>query len=105
MRPGLLTLVNTATLQENIVVDGYGGDRIGAVLLSPFVKSGSTSEIQYNHYSLLRSLEDIFRLHEHLGYAADDPSIGYYLNTIGNDRDVFEHDYWPQNGHLPIPWF
>lgn len=105
VRPGSITLVNTATLQENIVVDGYGGDRIGAVLLSPFVKPGSTSETQYNHYSLLRSLEDIFELHEHLGYAADDPRIGYFLNTIGNDRDVFEHDYWPQNGHLPIPWF
>ena len=105
VRPGSITLVNTATLQENIVVDGYGGDRIGAVLLSPFVKPGSTSETQYNHYSLLRSLEDIFELHEHLGYAADAPRIGYFLNTIGNDRDVFEHDYWPQNGHLPIPWF
>ena len=105
VRPGSLTLVNTATLQENIVVDGYGGDRIGAVLLSPFVKPGSTSETQYNHYALLRSLEDIFELHEHLGYAADNPSIGYFLNTIGNDRDVFEHDYWPPNGHLPIPWF
>jgi hypothetical protein len=33
------------------------------------------------------------------------PGIGYFLNTIGNDRDVFEHDYWPPNGHLPIPWF
>jgi hypothetical protein len=105
VRPGSLTLENTATLQENIVVDGYGGDRIGAVLLSPFVKPGSTSDTQYNHYSLLRSLEDIFELHEHLGYAADDPGIGYFLNTIGNDRDVFEHDYWPQQSHLPIPWF
>ena len=67
--------------------------------------SGSTSETQYNQYSLLRSLEDIFQLHEHLGYAADNPSIGYYLNTIGNDGDIFEHDYWPTDGHLPIPRF
>jgi hypothetical protein len=60
---------------------GRHGDRIGALLLSPLVKAGSTSETQYNHYALLRSLEDIFGLHEHLGYAADDPSIGYFLNT------------------------
>ncbi|HVW67977.1 MAG TPA: alkaline phosphatase family protein [Steroidobacteraceae bacterium] len=105
VRPGSATLVNTPALQENIVVDGYGGDRIGAVLLSPFVKPGSTSDTQYNHYSLLRSLEDIFELHEHLGYAADDPGIGYFLNTIGNDRNVFQHDYWPQHGHVPVPWF
>ena len=56
VRPGSVTLVNTPTLVENIVVDGYGGDRIGALLLSPFVKPGSTSETTYNHYSLLRSL-------------------------------------------------
>jgi hypothetical protein len=105
VRPGSVTLVNTAALVENIVVNGYGGDRIGALLLSPFVKPGSTSEATYNHYSLLRSLEDIYGLHEHLGYAADDPSIGYYLDTIGNDRNIFEHDFWPLLGRSPIPWF
>jgi hypothetical protein len=46
---------------------------------------------------------DIFELHEHLGYAADDPRIGYCLNTIGNDRDIFEHDYWP--GQCPCCLF
>jgi hypothetical protein len=105
VRPGSITLVNTPALVENIVVDGFGGDRIGALLLSPFVKPGSTSETTYNHYSLLRSLENIFGLHEHLGYAADDPRIGYYLETIGNDRDVFEHDYRPQHGDSSIPHF
>ena len=104
-RPGSITLVNTPTLQENIVVNGLGGDRIGALLLSPFVKPGSTSETQYNHYSLLRSLEDIFRLRGHLGYAADDPSIGYYLDTVGNDADIFEHEYRQSDGHFPIPRF
>jgi phosphatidylinositol-3-phosphatase len=92
-RPGSITLLNTPSLVENIVVQGYGGDRIGAVLLSPFVKVGSTSGTAYNHYSLLRSLEDIFRLGGHLGYAADDPSKHYFLDTIGNDRDIFEHRF------------
>ena len=88
---GRFTLVNTASLQENLVFDGFGGDRIGALLLSPFVKPGSSSDIPYNHYSLLRSLEDIFRIREHLGYAADDPPSNYFLDSIGNDRNVFEH--------------
>jgi hypothetical protein len=106
VRPTTIPLVNTPALVENLVIDGYGGDRIGALLLSPFVKPGSTSDTAYNHYSLLRSLEDIFDIHEHLGYAADDPRKGYYLNTIGNDRDVFENDYWPQHGHFHLPhWF
>ncbi len=95
VRPGTFTLVSTPSLVEQIVIDGYGGDQVGAVLLSPFVKAGSTSSAGYNHYSLLRSLEDIFQIHEHLGYAADDPAAGYFLDTIGNDKDVFE----PKSDH------
>jgi hypothetical protein len=90
-RPGSFTLVDTPSRVVKIVVTGFGGDRIGALLLSPFVKPGSTSETAYNHYSLLRSLEDIFGLKEHLGYAADDTRIHYSLNTIGNDTSVFQH--------------
>jgi phosphatidylinositol-3-phosphatase len=90
VRPGTFTLVNSPTLVENLIFDGYGGDQIGAVLLSPFVKPGSTSSVGYNHYSLLKSLEDIFRIPEHLGYASDDPKINYSLETIGNDQNVFK---------------
>jgi hypothetical protein len=93
VRPGSFTLVNTPTLAENIVINGFGGDRIGALLLSPFVKPGSSSDTAYNHYSLLRSLEDIFRLDGHLGYAADNPSTNYFLDTIGDDKNVFEHRF------------
>jgi hypothetical protein len=47
---------------------GLGGGRIGAVLLSPFIAPGTVSRVPYNHYSLLRSIEDFFGL-AHLGYA------------------------------------
>lgn len=47
---------------------GPGGGRIGALVVSPFVKAGSASNVPYNHYSLLRSIEDWFGL-PHLGYA------------------------------------
>jgi phospholipase C len=50
-------------------MSGPGGGRVGAVLLSPFIKPGTVSTIRYNHYSLLRSIEDIFGL-SHLGDAA-----------------------------------
>ena len=49
---------------------GPGGGRVGAVLLSPFIRPGTVSSVPYNHYSLLRSVEDIFDL-GHLGYAAE----------------------------------
>ena len=88
IRPGTFTLLNTPTLEEQIVINGYGGDQIGAVLLSPFIKPGSTSSTPYNHYALLKSIEDIFHL-DHIGYAADDARTHYRLNTIGEDEDVF----------------
>jgi hypothetical protein len=47
---------------------GPGGGRIGAVVLSPLVQAGTVSNVPYNHYSLLRSIEDWFGL-PHLGYA------------------------------------
>jgi hypothetical protein len=49
-------------------VTGPGGGRIGAVLLSPFIKPGTVSTVSYNHYSTLRYVEDTFGL-PHLGYA------------------------------------
>jgi hypothetical protein len=46
-----------------------GGGSVGALLLSPFVKAASTNEEPFNHFSLLRTVEDLFGL-AHLGYAA-----------------------------------
>ena len=48
---------------------GRGGGRVGAVVVSPFVTPGTVNDTPYNHYALLRSIEDAFGL-EHLGYAA-----------------------------------
>jgi phosphatidylinositol-3-phosphatase len=50
-------------------IEGPGGGRIGAVVVSSSVEPGSTNDAPYNHYSLLRSLEDLFGV-PHLGYAA-----------------------------------
>jgi hypothetical protein len=58
---------------------GRGGGRTGTVLLSPFVRGGTVNETPYNHYSLLRSIEDVFGL-EHLGYAAQEG-----LKPFGDD--------------------
>jgi phosphatidylinositol-3-phosphatase len=49
-------------------IPGPGGGRIGAVMLSPCIRAGTVSKDPYNHYSLLRSIENNFGL-SHLGYA------------------------------------
>ena len=58
---------------------GPGGGLVGAVALSPWVQPGSINAHPYNHYGLLRSVEDIFGL-SHLGYAG---RAG--LNAFGSD--------------------
>ena len=60
-------------------VTGPGGGRIGAVLVSRFIKPGTISATAYNHYALLRSIEDFFGL-GHLGYAGQRG-----LKSFGND--------------------
>jgi hypothetical protein len=55
-------------------ITGPGGGRVGAVLLSPFVKPGTVSTTAYNHYSSLASWESLFKL-PRLAYAASVPSV------------------------------
>ena len=60
-------------------INGMGGGRIGALVISRWTQPNSWSTTPYNHYSLLASLEDIFR-RSYLGYAAQDG-----LNRFGLD--------------------
>ncbi|MFN8036872.1 MAG: alkaline phosphatase family protein [Acidimicrobiia bacterium] len=63
-------------------VFGDGGGRIGAVILSPAVKAGTTNDTPYNHYALLCSLEDLFGL-DHLGFAAQ-PGLKCFGSDVYN---------------------
>jgi len=54
---------------------GPGGGRVGAVVLSRFVKPGTRNATPYNHYSLLATIESAFGL-KRLGYAARARAFG-----------------------------
>jgi len=69
VRPATAIFPVNVNLTYRLVLTGVGGDRIGAVLISPFIRPGTVSNVPYNHYSMLKSLEDIFGLRP-LGYAA-----------------------------------
>jgi phosphatidylinositol-3-phosphatase len=71
-----------------------GGGRVGMLLLSPYVAPGSVDESgYYNHFSLLRSVEELFGL-EPLGYAADPALAGF-------DSSVF--DASPEESTVTAP--
>ena len=56
-----------------------GGGDTGSVLISPYIRPHTTSTVYYNHYSWLRTIEDLFNVGRvskgldgqgHIGYAA-----------------------------------
>ncbi len=80
-----------------------GGGDTGSVLISPFIRPGSVSTVYYNHYSWLRTMEDLFDVghaspgldHEgHIGYAAQ-------LGLAPFGPDVFNNPEGPHGwgGH------
>lgn len=58
---------------------GPGGGRTGTLLLSPFVAAGTLNDTPYNHYGLLRTMENIFAL----------PPLGYAAQARGFGEDVW----------------
>jgi phosphatidylinositol-3-phosphatase len=62
---------------------GPGGGRVGAVLLSPCIRAGTVINDAYNHYGLLRTIEDNFGL-AHLGFAGQAGLQGLDGRTLNN---------------------
>ncbi len=64
-----------------------GGGRVGMVLISPYVTPGSVDEAgYYNHFSMLRSVEELFGLPA-LGYAAE-PAVAPFDETVYNNLET-----------------
>jgi len=68
----------------NLVKSNFGGDQVGAVLLSKYIKPGTVSTTPYNHYSALASIENIFNL-SHLGYAAAPGLVTFGSDVFTNE--------------------
>jgi phosphatidylinositol-3-phosphatase len=81
-----------------LVSGSYGGDQTGAVLLSPFLKPGAVSNTFFNHYSMLKTIEDIFEV-GHLGYAGQQGLLGFFdcvssdVSTRRWDGDDYDGDF------------
>jgi len=77
-----------------------GGGDTGSVLISPYITPGTVSHVYYNHYSWLRTMEDLFQVGAaspgldglgHLGYAAQ-PGLAPF------GPDVFNSPGGPGDG-------
>ena len=65
----------TAPVTADPLFDGTdatpGGGRTGSVLISPYIKPGTVSTTNYNHYSWLRTMEDAFNVSSCVGTGTD----------------------------------
>jgi len=83
---------------------GRGGGQIGTVMISPFITPGTVDTTgTYNHYSYLRSMEDIFGIGAtpdipgsdglgHLGYAGAQPADATAGNPTGTPVSSYGAD-------------
>jgi hypothetical protein len=77
-----------APMWKNPGIRGPGGGKVGAIILSPFLnKKTPQNNHEFNHYALLRTIEDLFHLKQHLGFAGQDG-----LNTF-QKCEVFDPSF------------
>jgi hypothetical protein len=78
-----------------------GGGDTGSILIGPYITPGSVSTVYYNHYSWLRTMEDLFDVAKaspgldkkgHIGYAAQ-PGLAPF------GPDVFNNPRGPKKEH------
>ena len=102
--PGYLTSGQTADPLYDATDATPGGGDTGSVLISPLIKPGTTTSRFYDHYSWLRTMEDIFQVtgghdhsslpagtvsggidgHGHLGYAAETGLAPFGTDVFNN---------------------
>ena len=91
-----------------------GGGDTGSVLISPYIKPGTVSTVYYNHYSWLRTMEDLFNVGHtspgldgkgHIGYAAQPGLAPFGTDVFTNpngpfgDRGPHGHGRGAPRGH------
>ena len=77
-----------------------GGGDTGSVLISPYIHPGSVSTVDYNHYSWLRTMEDLFNVswasrgldgQGHIGYAAQPGLAPFGPDVFTNPEGPYGH--------------
>ena len=95
--PGFLAAGQTADPLYDAKDYTAGGGDTGSVLISPLIKPGTTSSVFYNHYSWLRTMEDIF------GVSKGDDHTKLPAGTVSGGLDAKGHlGFASQSGLAPF---
>jgi hypothetical protein len=87
-----------------------GGGDTGSVLISPYIRPGSVSRRFYNHYSWLRTIEDLFSVgadsrgldgHGHIGYAAQPGLAPFGIDVFNRPNGPSSHGKGKRASVLP----
>lgn len=77
-----------------------GGGDTGSVLISPLITPGTVSDTYYNHYSWLRTMEDIFQVSQAVGSAGD---VALPAGSVAGGIDGLGHlGFAAQAGLMPF---
>ncbi len=80
-----------------------GGGRTGSVLISPYITPGTSSTTNYNHYSWLRTMEDLFDVSSCSGTVTDVSLTFPAARTVCGGLDGLGHiGYAAQTGLTPF---
>ncbi len=97
--PGLLTSGETPDPLYDASDPTPGGGDTGSVLISPFIRPGTVSNVFYNHYSWLATMEDIFGVSSGHDWTPLSPGAG----TVSGGLDGQGHlGYAAQPGLRPF---
>ena len=86
-----------------------GGGDTGSVLISPYIKPGTVSTVYYNHYSWLRTMEDLFNVaasspgldgQGHIGYAAQAGAVRHRRVQQRQEADHLQEGRQAQQGQV-----
>ena len=90
-----------------------GGGDTGSVLISSYIKPGTVSTVDYNHYSWLRTMEDLFNVGRdsrgldgagHIGYAAQ-PGLAPFGPDVFNFPQGHRDHQHGHRDHRRGHWF
>jgi hypothetical protein len=105
--PGLTSATQTVDPLYNATDPTPGGGDTGSILISPYITPGTSSTTYYNHYSWLRTMEDLFNVSSASANTSNNPvfltdSNGASYTVAGGLDNLGHLGFAAQSGLAPF---